>query len=88
MPNTLIVYTENRSDILARVAMLFHRRVVPIRSFQMAPAEDQDVLKIVITTEVEAERLVRLVADLHKLVNVISVVDASQESYSPCSSGQ
>lgn len=79
MASTFIVYTENKSDILARIVLLFHRRAVRIFSLHMEPAERASLLRIEITAEVESERSVRLAGDLYKLVDVLSVANASEQ---------
>lgn len=83
MAHTFTVYTENKPDVLARVVLLFHRRAVRICSLQMAPAEDPEVLKIVISVEAGEEQSLRLKGDLYKLVNVLSVESAGEQPSLP-----
>jgi acetolactate synthase I/III small subunit len=70
---TLLVDAEAKRDVLARVVMLFHRRAVVIPSLSMAPADLSGILHMVITVEADQDQTKRLVADLHKLVNILSV---------------
>jgi acetolactate synthase small subunit len=72
MTTLFFVDAENKPDVLARVAMVFHRRAIPIQTLVMVPGL-HDNLRISLTAELDEDRSQRIVADLYKLVNVCLV---------------
>jgi acetolactate synthase small subunit len=70
---TFLVEAEDRQDVLARVVMLFHRSAIVVRSFSMRPSEHLGAVRMAITAQVDQTQAERTVANLYKLVNVISV---------------
>ena len=76
---TFMVEAEDKRDVLARVVMLFHRRAIIILSFSMIPAEHPGVVRMAITVEADQVQAERTVANLYKLVNVLSVETVRQK---------
>ena len=74
---TILVNAEAKRDVLARVVMLLHRRGIFIPSFSMGASELPGILRMVITVETDCEQAKRLIADLYKIVNVVSVETAA-----------
>jgi acetolactate synthase-1/3 small subunit len=73
MTHTLSVDLENRPGALARVTQLFARRGYNIESLAVGPTERPHVSRI--TLRVECESLEQIVKQMHKLVNVLRVVE-------------
>jgi acetolactate synthase small subunit len=76
---TFLVEAEDKQDVLARVVMLFHRRAIVIRSFSMTPSKHPGIVRMAITVEADQVQTERTVANLYKLVNVLSVETARQK---------
>ena len=71
--HTLEVLVENEPGVLARVAGLFSRRAFNIETLNVGPTEDSTISKIVIGVGVEWHSLEQVIAQLDKLINVISI---------------
>ncbi|MDA8392562.1 MAG: acetolactate synthase small subunit [Actinomycetota bacterium] len=71
----LSVLVENRSGVLARVAGLFSRRGYNIYSLAVAPTDDERFSRITVVVDVESAPLEQIVKQLHKLVNVLKIVE-------------
>lgn len=71
--HTLEVLVENSPGVLARVAGLFSRRAFNIDSLNVGPTEDPTISKMVIVIGVEGHSLEQVIAQLDKLVSVISI---------------
>jgi acetolactate synthase small subunit len=69
----LFVVAQNKPDVLARVAMLFHRSAVDIESIRMPARRKRNELKITITLDGKNPNAHRMAAILEKLVDVVSV---------------
>ncbi|PSH04660.1 MAG: acetolactate synthase small subunit [Acidobacteria bacterium] len=77
MLNTFVVYVENKSGALARVALLFRRRGYNIESLTVGRTEKPDVSRMTITVEADADQARRIEANIYKLVNVLLVENVS-----------
>ncbi len=75
---TLLVEAEDKPDVLARVVMLLHRRSIIVLSFSMRPSEHLGAVHMAITVQVDQTQAERAVANLYKLVNIISVETVRQ----------
>ncbi len=75
--HTLVVRVENKAGVLARVAGLFARRGFNIDSLAVAPVVDESFSRITIVVDVESAPLEQIVKQLHKLVNVLDIVELS-----------
>jgi acetolactate synthase I/III small subunit len=71
--HTLEVLVENAPGVLARVAGLFSRRAFNIDSLNVGPTENSAISKMVIVVGVEGHSLEQVIAQLDKLVSVISI---------------
>ncbi len=78
--HTLSVLVENRPGVLARVASLFSRRDFNIHSLAVGPTENPEVSRMTIVVEVEALPLEQVTKQLNKLINVLKIVELSNES--------
>jgi acetolactate synthase small subunit len=75
--HTLEVLVENEPGVLARVSGLFSRRAFNIETLNVGPTEDVSVSKMVIGVAVEGHSLEQVIAQLDKLVSVISIIDVT-----------
>jgi acetolactate synthase-1/3 small subunit len=73
--HTLSVLVENSPGVLARVSSLFSRRGYNIDSLAVGPTEDPGVSRMTIVIEVEGHALEQVIAQLDKLINVISITE-------------
>lgn len=71
--HTLEVLVENSPGVLARVAGLFSRRGYNIEKLNVSPTADLDVSQMDIVVSVEGHALEQVIAQLDKLINVISI---------------
>jgi acetolactate synthase small subunit len=71
--HTLEVLVENAPGVLARVAGLFSRRAFNIDSLNVGPTENSAISKMIIVVGVEGHSLEQVIAQLDKLVSVISI---------------
>jgi acetolactate synthase-1/3 small subunit len=79
MKHTLSVLVENKPGVLARVAELFARRGFNIDSLAVGTTERPDISRMTIVVDVEGRSLEQVRKQLHKLVNVIEIVDLDPE---------
>ena len=73
--HVLSVLVENDPGVLSRVAGLFSGRGFNIHSLNVAPALEEGVSHMTITTEGDSLILEQIMKQLHKIVSVIKVVD-------------
>jgi acetolactate synthase-1/3 small subunit len=71
----LSVLVENRPGVLARVALLFSRRGYNIFSLAAAPTDDERFSRLTLVVDVESAPLEQITKQLHKLVNVIKIIE-------------
>lgn len=68
---TIIAFTENRIGLLNRITIIFTRRHINIESLTTSECEVEGVHRFTITTRTTAERAVKVVQQIDKLVEVI-----------------
>jgi acetolactate synthase I/III small subunit len=78
--HTLSVLVEDKPGVLARVASLFSRRGFNIHSLAVGATEQKDLSRMTIVVTVEDLPLEQVSKQLHKLVNVIKVVEQENEN--------
>jgi acetolactate synthase small subunit len=71
--HTLEVLVENSPGVLARVAGLFARRAYNIERLTVGPTSNPEVSQMDIVVSVEGHALEQVIAQLDKLINVISI---------------
>jgi acetolactate synthase-1/3 small subunit len=71
--HTLSVLVENSPGVLARVASLFSRRGYNINSLAVGPTDNPEISCMTIVIDVEGHALEQVIAQLDKLINVISI---------------
>jgi acetolactate synthase I/III small subunit len=72
---TLSVLVEDKPGVLARVASLFSRRGFNIQSLAVGATEQKNLSRMTIVVAVEDLPLEQVSKQLHKLINVIKVVE-------------
>jgi acetolactate synthase-1/3 small subunit len=75
MIHTLSVLVENRPGALMRITSLFARRGFNIESLAVGPTERADVSRITMRVNCEQHTLEQIEKQMHKLVNVLRVVE-------------
>jgi acetolactate synthase small subunit len=71
--HTIEVLVENEPGVLARVAGLFARRAYNIDTLVVGPTENSEISKMVIQVNLEGHSLEQVMAQLDKLITVISI---------------
>src|ERR1700758_1465068 len=77
---TLSVLVEDKPGVLARVASLFSRRGFNIQSLAVGATEQKNLSRMTIVVAVEDLPLEQVSKQLHKLINVIKVVEQETEN--------
>ena len=78
--HTLEVLVENSPGVLARVAGLFSRRAYNIETLSVGPTSNPEVSQMDIVVSVEGHALEQVIAQLDKLINVISIKEIKPEA--------
>lgn len=80
MQHTISVVVENEFGVLARVSGLFSGRGFNIDSLSVAPISDESLSRITIVTRGDDAIMEQITKQLNKLVDVIKVLDFSDDS--------
>ncbi len=68
---TITIYTENQVGLLGRIAMIFTRRKINIKSLNTSPSEAEDIFRFTIVIEETEEVVRKLVRQIEKQVEVL-----------------
>ncbi|MCL2766064.1 MAG: acetolactate synthase small subunit [Peptococcaceae bacterium] len=79
--HTLTVLVVNTPGILARVAGLFSRRGFNIDSLAVGRSEDPEISRMTIVVEGDDSVLEQVSKQLHKLVDVIKIIDVTKDDF-------
>lgn len=79
----LEVVVENSPGVLARVAGLFARRAYNIERLSVGPTDNPETSKMEIVVNLEGHVLEQVIAQLDKLINVISIKEIFSDSVQP-----
>ena len=79
MKHTISVLVENRPGVLARTAGLFSRRGFNIDSLAVSTTEDPDTSRMTIVVDGPASILEQISKQLYKLIDVIKVMDHTED---------
>ena len=77
--HTLSVLVQDTPGVLSRVAGLFSRRSFNISSLAVGPTEQVGVSRMTIVVEVEDKPLEQVTKQLHKLINVLKIVELESD---------
>ena len=75
MRRIIAVLLENEAGALSRVVGLFAQRNYNIESLTVAPTEDVTLSRLTITTSGDPRTIEQIIKQLHKLVEVVKVMD-------------
>lgn len=77
--HTLSVLVENTPGVLARVSSLFARRGFNIDSLAVGETEDPVISRMTIVVTVDGRPLEQVTKQLHKLINVLRIIELPAE---------
>lgn len=77
----LSILVDNEPGVLSRISGLFSGRGFNIDSLSVAKTTDPDVSRITMVTYCTAQIIEQIKKQLHKLINVITVNDLTEEKY-------
>ena len=80
MRHIISILLENEAGSLSRVAGLFSARGYNIESLTVAPTEDASLSRMTIVTRGSDDVLEQITKQLNKLIDVIKVIDFTDES--------
>jgi acetolactate synthase I/III small subunit len=78
--HTITVLVENEFGVLSRVAGLFSGRGFNIDSLSVAPTNEESISRMTIVTRGDDQILEQITKHLNKLIDVIKVIDFTDES--------
>jgi acetolactate synthase-1/3 small subunit len=81
MRHVISLLIENESGALSRVCGLFSARGYNIESLTVAPTEDGTVSRMTIITSGSDEVVEQIIKQLNKLIEVVKVVDLSEDAH-------
>jgi acetolactate synthase I/III small subunit len=81
MQHTISVLVSNRFGALARIAGLFSGRGFNIESLNVAATSDPEVSNITLVTIGDDKKIDQISKQLNKLVDVIKVIDLTEENF-------
>ena len=82
MKHIIQALVENKFGVLARVASLFSARGYNIESLAVGETQDSSISCMTIVVDAEDERILEQIKkQLHKLIDVITVVDFTRKEY-------
>ncbi len=79
--HTIAVLVENRFGVLSRVAGLFSARGYNIESLSVGETLDPAVSRMTLVVRGDAFVIEQVMKQLHKLIDVIKVIDLSEETH-------
>ena len=81
MRRILAVLLENEPGALSRVVGLFAQRAYNIESLTVAPTEDLTLSRLTITTIGDERTIEQITKQLHKLVEVVKIMDLTEDDH-------
>jgi acetolactate synthase-1/3 small subunit len=81
MQHTISVLVVNRFGVLSRISGLFSGRGFNIESLNVAETNDPDISRMTIVTIGDNAKVEQITKQLNKLVDVIKVVDLTEENF-------
>ena len=79
--HTIAVLVENRFGVLARVAGLFSARGYNIESLSVGETQESGVSRMTIVTSGDDSIIEQIIKQLHRLIDVIKIIDLTDESH-------
>ena len=81
MKRIIALLMENQPGALSRVVGLFSQRGYNIESLIVAPTDDPSLSRLTMTTEGDAKVVEQITKQLNKLIDVVKVMDLSEEEF-------
>ena len=81
MKRVVALLMENQPGALSRVVGLFSQRGYNIESLIVAPTDDPSLSRLTMVTEGDAKVVEQITKQLNKLIDVVKVVDLSEEEF-------
>ena len=81
MQHTISVLMNNHFGVLSRISGLFSGRGFNIESLNVAETSDPNISRMTIVTVGDKAKIEQITKQLNKLVDVIKVVDLTEESF-------
>ena len=81
MQHTISVLMNNHFGVLSRISGLFSGRGFNIESLNVAETSDPNISRMTIVTIGDKAKIEQITKQLNKLVDVIKVVDLTEESF-------
>ena len=81
MKHTISVLLQNKPGVLSRVTGLFSGRGFNIESLSVAETLDQGISCLTLVTQGDDAIIEQITKQLHKLIDVIKVIDISESDY-------
>jgi len=81
MRRIIAVLLENEAGALSRVIGLFSQRNFNIESLTVAPTEDVTLSRLTLTTQGDERTVEQITKQLHKLVEVVKVMDLCEADH-------
>ena len=81
MQHTISVLVVNRFGVLSRISGLFSGRGFNIESLNVAETNDNNVSRMTIVTRGDDAKVEQITKQLNKLIDVIKVVDLTEENF-------
>lgn len=75
------VLMENEAGSLSRLVGLFSQRGYNIETLNVAPTEDQSISRLTLTTNASAEKIEQITKHLHKLIEVVKVINLTDNAH-------
>ena len=81
MHHTISVLVVNQSGVLSRISGLFSGRGFNIESLNVAETNDSGISRMTIVTRGDDKKIEQVTKQLNKLVDVIKVIDLTEENF-------
>ena len=81
MKRVVALLMENQPGALSRVVGLFSQRGYNIESLIVAPTDDPSLSRLTMVTEGDAKAVELITKQLNKLIDVVKVMDLSEEEF-------
>ncbi len=81
MQHLISVLMENEAGSLSRLVGLFSQRGYNIETLNVAPTEDETISRLTLTTSASADKIEQITKHLHKLIEVVKVIDLTDNAH-------
>ncbi len=81
MKHIISVLVENKFGVLARISGLFSARGFNINSLAVGETENPAISRMTIVVEGDEKILEQIIKQLHRLIDVIRIIDLTKKDY-------